>query len=132
MNDDPEKLAAIFKIMDIFGTDDEIMVLNCWGIEGTDYTVNEDGSFNNVSETRNPKGIRVLRGLFGPEKVNSERGMFLDFYGDKTIKNRLDFFENDQCDMYRRNIVTGLLPSASEYTSELDTLRNETFTAIIT
>ncbi len=46
--------------------------------------------------------------------------------------NRLDFFENPQCDMYRKNIVTGLLPSASEYNSELDTLRNETFVAIIT
>lgn len=134
LNDDPEKLAAIFKIMDIFGTDDEIMLLNCWGVEGEDYAVNEDGSLTNFLNTtdRNEKGIRVLRGLFGPEKVNSERGMFLDFYGDKTIKNRLDFFENPQCDMYRKNIVTGLLPSASEYNSELDTLRNETFVAIIT
>ena len=134
LNDDTEKLAAIFKIMDIFGTDDEIMILNCWGREGTDYSVNDDGSFTNFLNTteRNEIGIRSLRGLFGPEKVNSERGMFLDFYGDRTIKNRLDFFDKPQCDSYRKNVVTTLLPSQSEYASELDTLHDETFTAIIT
>src|SRR5699024_7736844 len=33
LNDDPEKLAVIFQIMDIFNTDEELMIRQTWGIE---------------------------------------------------------------------------------------------------
>lgn len=134
LNNDPEKLAAIFQIMNLFTIDDELMIRNVWGVEGEHYAVNEDGSFTSLAETAagNEFGVKCLRGIYGPEKAYSEMGMYLDFYANPTIKNRLDFFENEQCDSYRRNAVTALLPSQSDYASELATLRAETFVNIIT
>ena len=79
----------------------------------------------------NQVGIMALRGVYGPDKVYSERCQYLAFYGEPTIKNRLDFFENPQCDMYRQTKLTTVLPSASSYNGEVTTLRKETFTNII-
>lgn len=134
LNDDPEKMAAIFQLMNLFTIDDELSTLACWGVEGVHYTVNEDGSHTTLVETAafNEVGGKVLRGLYGPEKVYSEKGMFLDFYANPTILNRLNFFENEQCDMYRTSAITAVLPSQGEYLAELETLREETFANIIT
>lgn len=134
LNDDPEKMAAIFQIMNLFCIDDELSTVACWGFEGEHYTVNENTSHTRVLDNAafNEIGGQCLRGIYGPEKVYSERGMFLDFYGYDTIINRLNFFQNEQCDMYRTNAVTALLPSQSEYAAELATLRAETFANIIT
>ena len=79
----------------------------------------------------NQVGIMALRGVYGPDKVYSERCQYLAFYDEPTIKNRLDFFENPQCDMYRQTKLTTVLPSASSYNGEVTTLRKETFTNII-
>ena len=134
LNDDPEKLAAIFQIMNLFTIDDELMIRTVWGVEGETYTKNEDGSFTKLIETAagNEIGLQVLRGIYGPEKPYSELGMFLDFYANPTIINRLNFFENPQCDSYRQNKVTTTLPSQTDYAAELATLRAETFVNIIT
>lgn len=134
LNDDPEKLAAIFQIMNLFTIDDELMIRTVWGVEGETYTKNEDGSFTKLIETAagNEIGLQVLRGIYGPEKPYSELGMFLDFYANPTIINRLNFFENPQCDSYRQNKVTTTLPSQTDYAAELGTLRAETFVNIIT
>lgn len=134
LNNDTEKMAAIFQIMNLFSVDDELMVRTVWGVENENYKVNEDGSFTSLTETAagNEVGIKCLRGIYGPEKPYSEYGMFLDFYANPTILNRLNFFEKPQCDSYMRNAVTTLLPSQAEYQAELETLREETFVNIIT
>lgn len=131
---DEDKLAAIFQIYDIFNTDDELTMLAVRGIEGEDYTIDADGTVIISSETssNNEVGIQCLRGLYGPEKVYSEFGMYLDFYGNKTIKNRLDFFDLEQCDSYRASKVTQTLPSEADVSTELSTLRDETFVKFIT
>lgn len=134
LNSDPEKLAAIFQIMNIFSTDDELMIHSTWGIEGEHYRVNEDGSQAALVDTAawNEVGVKCLRGIYGPEKAYSETGMRLEFYTEPTVKDRLDFFVFDQCDQYRTNALMTTLPSQGDYAAELATLRAETFTNIIT
>lgn len=134
LNDDPEKLAAIFQIMNLFTIDDELLARATWGEKDVHYKVNEDGSHTALVETAggNTVGIRCLRGIYGAEKGYSEYSNFLEFYANPTILNRLNFFENEQCDMYLSTAITAVLPSQGEYLAELKTLREETFSNIIT
>ena len=132
---DEDKLAVIFQIMNIMATDDEAMLLVMWGVEGETYEFLEDGSASRLTanEQMNTVGVMVLRSIMGcVEKAFSEYSQFLGFYGDKTIINRLNYFDLDQYASYRLNELTITLPSASQYQTELNTYRDETWTSIIT
>lgn len=131
---DEDKLAAIFKIHDIFNIDDELTKLAIYGIEDVNYKVEEDGTIVKLTEAAvaNEYGVTCLRGLYGPEMPFSDYGVETSFYNNKTIKNRLDFFDQPQCDSYRASKLTESLPSEAEYKSDLSTLRDETFVKIIT
>jgi len=135
LNDDPDKLAAIFQIMDIFATDDELMTLAAWGIEGETFEFDENGAPKMIVESAdmNERGVQATRSLFGVEKAYSELSMEYAFYKSATILNRLNYFDLPQYDSHRTNAVSNSnnTPSLSKYKSELITYRDETWVSII-
>ena len=138
-NIDDEKLAVIFQLMNIFATDDEIYMRNAYGVEGVHYELTAENTVNVLdyvstvnADTKNGIGLWVLRGVWGPEKAYSDTSNWYSFYGDLSIKNRLDNFDREQMSMYRHNILTATLPSQSDIYVDLETLRKEAFVDIIT
>ena len=53
------------------------------------------------------------------------------FYKDKSIANRLAWFEKPQYDSYIMNAVSVTLPSAGDLQSELNTYRDESWIKMI-
>ena len=138
-NIDDEKLAVIFQLMNIFATDDEIYMRNAYGVEGVHYELTAENTVNVLDymstanvDTKNGIGLWVLRGVWGAEKAYSDTSNWYSFYGDLSIKNRLDNFDREQMSMYRHNILTATLPSQSDIYVDLETLRKEAFVDIIT
>ena len=136
---DDDKLAAIFKVMNIFATDDEIYMRAAYGVEGVHYEITPQNSIKVLDysdtcnvDSRNGIGLGVLRGLWGAEKAFSDCSNWYDFYGEPSIQNRLRYFEKDQMKSYRVNKLTEVLPSEQDFYSDLETMRKEAFIAIIT
>ena len=127
-----EKLALIFKIMNAFATDDELYMLAFAGIEGEHYTKNDDGTIQRLlgNDELNAVGVWGCRSLYGADRAFSQLGYDLAFYNDVTIANRLNWYKNDQYNSYIQDAVTETLPS-SDLFAELNTLRDETWTAMI-
>ncbi len=132
---DDEKLAVIFQILNAFAIDDELYTLAAYGIEGDHYTVNEEGGITRNSEMTNPDfnavGLWGCRSLYGGDRAFSETSYNNVFYNDKSIANRLSWFEKPQYDSYIQNAVYANLPSSGDLQSELDTYRDETWISII-
>jgi len=133
LNDDPEKMAAILAIMDIFYTDDELAVLASYGVEGVTFEYTDAGSVTMLvtNEEMNEMGVAVLRGVYGGGQCYNETILELGFYNNPTIKNRLDYFEKDQYDSYLITAVPVSLPSQATYASEILAYRDETWISII-
>ena len=135
LNDDPEKLAKIFKIMNAFAVDDELWTLAAYGIEGEHYTVSEDGTIvrngDMTNADLNAVGVWGCRSLYGADRAYSEFSYNTLFYNDKSIANRLNWFKKDQYNSYIQNAVTAVLPSAGDLQSELNTYRDETWISMI-
>lgn len=129
-----EKLAVIFQILDAFATDDELYYLAKFGIEGTHYTKNEDGTVTLLmgNEDLNKAGVMGVRSLYGNDRAFSTTAYDLAFYKDASIANRLNWFKKDQYNSAIHDAVTEQLPSHDEYASILNTLRDEAWTDIIT
>ena len=127
-----EKLALIFKILNAFATDDELYMTAFAGIEGTHYEKNENGTIKRLlgNEELNAAGVWGCRSLYGADRAFSQLGYDLAFYNDVTIANRLNWYKNDQYNSYIQDAVTETLPS-SDLFAELNTLRDETWTAMI-
>ena len=129
-----EKLAVIFQILDAFAADDELYMLAQYGIEGEHYTMVDGTPVRNpemTNEDRNAVGIWGARSLYGADRAFSELAYNLVFYNDASIANRLNYFKLDQYNSYIQDAVSVTLPSASSVQSELNTLRDETYTAMI-
>ncbi|MBN1777663.1 MAG: extracellular solute-binding protein [Clostridiales bacterium] len=133
LNDDPEKMAAILAIMDIFNTDDELAILASYGVEGVTFEYNDVGSVTMLvtNEEMNEVGVAVLRGVYGGGQCYNDTVLELGFYNNPTIKNRLDWFEVPQYNSYLITAVPVSLPSQSTYASELLAYRDETWISII-
>lgn len=131
-----EKLATIFKVMNAFATDDELYMLAAYGNEGEHYTKNEDGTIiRNGSMTNadlNEIGLWGCRSLYGGDRTFSTTAYDLAFYKDKSIANRLNWFKKDQYNSTIQNAVSITLPSSGDLIGELNTLRDETWSNIIT
>ncbi len=133
LNDDPEKLAAIFAILDIFFTDDELALLTACGVEGVTFEYTDAGSvvMLKTNEELNECGVAVLRGLYGGGGNYNEMIQELGFYNNPDIKNRLEWAAKPQYDSYLLTVVPVALPSQSTYASELLAFRDETWISII-
>ncbi len=132
---DTEKLATIFKIMDAFATDDELYMLAAYGVEGTHYTDNGDGTYTRSADFDNAGfneiGLWGCRSLYGGDRAFSQTAYDAVFYKDKSIENRLNWFEKEQYDSYIMNAVSVTLPSAEDLQGELNTHRDETWVKMI-
>lgn len=132
---DDEKLAVIFRILNAFATDNDLYMLAAFGIEGENYTMNEDGSVNVIGDgaSRNEVGVAALRSLYGPDRAYSQFANDVNFYNNPSIKDRLEnWLSKDQFKSYRTNAVYETLPSQSTLSSELITYRDETWVKMIT
>ena len=129
---DPEKLATIFQIMNAFATDDELYMLASWGIKGEHYT-DENGVLERTMENAalNEVGVWGCRSLYGADRAFSELAYNLAFYNDASIANRLNYFKLDQYNSYIQDAVSVTLPSAGTLLTDLNTLRDEYFNAVI-
>jgi len=134
--DDEEKLATIFQIMNAFATDDELYMLAAYGIEGEHYTDNGDGTYTRSADFDNAGfneiGLWGCRSLYGGDRTFSQTAYDAVFYKDKSIANRLSWFEKPQYDSYIQNAVSVTLPSAGDLQSEINTYRDETWIKMIT
>lgn len=136
LNNDPEKLATIFKILDAFATDDELYMLAAYGIEGEHYTINENGqperNPNLTNADLNAVGVWGCRSLYGSDRAYSKTAYDLIFYNSPTIQNRINWYKKPQFDSYITNAVTVVLPSEADLMGELNAYRDETWTKMIT
>lgn len=132
---DDEKLATIFQVLNAFAIDDELYMLAAYGIEGTHYTMNDNGTVTRSADFDNAGfneiGLWGCRSLYGGDRAFSQTAYDLVFYNDLSIANRLSWFEKDQYDSYIKNAVSVTLPSASDLQSELNTFRDETWIKMI-
>ena len=134
LEDDPEKLATIFQILNAFATDDELYMLAAWGIEGEHYTVQDGKPVRNPEMTNadfNEVGVWGCRSLYGADRAFSELAYNLAFYNDASIANRLNYFKLPQYNSYIQNAVSVTLPSEGEVLAGLNTLRDEYYNAVI-
>ncbi|MBQ3760823.1 MAG: extracellular solute-binding protein [Clostridia bacterium] len=134
LEDDPEKLATIFQILNAFATDDELYMLAAWGIEGEHYTVQDGRPVRNPEMTNadfNEVGVWGCRSLYGADRAFSELAYNLAFYNDASIANRLNYFKLPQYNSYIQNAVSVTLPSEGEVLAGLNTLRDEYYNAVI-
>ncbi|MCR4577831.1 MAG: extracellular solute-binding protein [Clostridiales bacterium] len=132
LEEDPDKLATIFKILNAFATDDELYMLASWGIEGVTYT-NENGKLSRLLDNAglNEVGVWGCRSLYGADRAFSELAYNLAFYNDASIANRLNYFKLDQYNSYIQDAVSETLPSQGKYLSDLQTIRDEAYTNFI-
>lgn len=132
---DDEKLATIFQVLNAFAIDDELYMLAAYGIEGTHYTMNDNGTVTRSADFDNAGfneiGLWGCRSLYGGDRAFSQTAYDLVFYNDLSIANRLSWFEKDQYDSYIKNAVSVTLPSAGDLQSELNTFRDETWIKMI-
>lgn len=128
-----EKLALIFKILNAFATDDELYMTAFAGIEGEHYKKNDNGTITRLmgNEELNAVGVWGCRSLYGADRAFSQLAYDLAFYNDPTIANRLNWFKKDQYNSYIQDTVTETLPSAGDLSGELNTIRDETWVAMI-
>lgn len=139
LNEDPEKLAAIFEIMNIFSTDDEIALLEIYGVEGEHYTFAEEGYTIRNSEAvpdavaMNSLGMYALRSLYGPEQPFNYT---IFTVGDTSPAKSYEINLKAQYEGLANSVgyiskVWSTLPSTGEYSGELKTYRDETWLNII-
>jgi len=130
-----EKLATIFQILNAFAIDDELYKLAAYGIEGEHYTDNGDGTFTRSADFDNAGfneiGLWGCRSLYGGDRAFSQTAYDAVFYKDKSIANRLSWFEKPQYDSYIMDAVSVTLPSEGDLQSEINTYRDETWIKMI-
>ncbi|MCR4620860.1 MAG: extracellular solute-binding protein [Clostridiales bacterium] len=132
LEEDPEKLATIFKILNAFATDDELYMLASWGIEGVTYTT-ENGKPERLMDNAalNEVGVWGCRSLYGADRAFSDLAYNLAFYGNPATANLYNYFKLDQYDSYIQNAVSITLPSEGKVLADLETIRDEAYTNFI-
>ena len=139
LNDDPDKLAALFAIRDIFNQDDELAMLAYYGIEGEHYNFTEAGYFAVNTEVVPDAASQIAVGINATRCINGSGGP--DNYYVSSLFNSTPTME------YRKELTThykGLedtvgyisevwstLPSSGDYSVELETFRDETWLNMI-
>jgi putative aldouronate transport system substrate-binding protein len=137
LNDDPEKLAVIFKIMDIFNTDDELAMMAQFGKEGETYEMTGSADmpgmkFILTNEELNALGVMAYRSLCGANSPYNETVFEMNFANNPTVANRLTIMEQPQFESKIVNALPISLPSINDYKQELITYRDETWINMIT
>ena len=140
LNDDPDKLAALFAIRDIFNQDDELSMLAYYGIEGKHYSFTEDGYFAVNAEVVPDAASQIAVGINATRCISGSGGP------DNSYLSNL-YYTSTPTMEYRKELTThyeGLadtvgyisevwsaLPSEEDYSGELKTYRDETWLKMI-
>ncbi len=133
LEQEPAKLATIFKIMDAFCVDDELAILAEFGIEGETFEYNDFGGISSLitNEELNAKGVAVLRSVYGPNYVYNENVIDIMFYKNPAQLVQMEVQEKPFFDSYLKPDITGWPPSQAEYSADLIAFRDETYIGII-
>ncbi|MCK5129538.1 MAG: extracellular solute-binding protein, partial [Clostridiales bacterium] len=137
--EDTEKLAAIFKIVDIFSVDDDLAKMSMWGVEGTHYemvgTAEAPARKGNFTPAENNvEGIMAYRSLTGGNGPYNAT-MYQIGLNNPATKNRVEIQKGENFGAYGPRNGGELrisLPSAGDYRAELTTYRDETWIKMIT
>lgn len=139
LNDDPEKLAAILQIMDIFAQDYDLATFATGGIEGENFEYVGTDDFPSVrylfenNEEMNKYGVQAYRSLYGANSAYNEEVQRAFMLNHPNNLNRINLMDsNAQWDSYRVSDLYSALPSEGDYKEELKTFRDEMWVAIIT
>lgn len=137
--DDPEKMAAILQIMNLFCTDDYLAITAVQGVEGVHFTYAEEGYRIANSEvlpdnaSKNAIGLMALRCLYGPSCPFN-----YDYFtnGDTSPSNAWALetkaqYENLADTVGYISAVWGSLPSSADYSGEVQTYRDEYWLNVI-
>jgi putative aldouronate transport system substrate-binding protein len=128
------KLATIFKILDVFATDEDLMMLSNYGIFNTHYDFTATGAPRNLvtdNPERNALGIATLRSLYGPNNTyHPTQNEF--WYKAPNVAEILRLQAQPNFDTYLRSDITGFPASRSLYSADLYAYRDETFIGMIT
>ena len=129
----PEKLAAILKILDAFAVDEELMLLAAYGIEGETFEWTEFGSprFLLANDEMNAVGVMATRSIYGPNNTYNAQQTEYSFYNNPTVAARLNWQAKPYYDTYIRPDIVGTPKSTSTYQADLMAFRDETFISII-
>ena len=130
---DPDKLATLFKILDAFAIDDELMVLACYGIEGETFEWTENGTpkYLLTNDELNAVGVMATRSVYGPNNTFNATQTEYSFYNAPNIAAILEQQSKPYYDTYLRPDITGYPASTSTYQADLMAYRDETFISII-
>lgn len=139
VKEEPGKLETIFEIMNLFCTDDDLAMLEYYGVEDEDYSYAKEGYVmrNNEaypdSAALNANGIQALRGLYGPETPYNYKIYTVnqDSPVEKYKRELKASYEGLADSVGYVSKVWGTLPSKQEYSGELKTYRDETWLNII-
>lgn len=134
--DDLDKFAAIFQILNVFSTDNDLAVLSNYGVEGEhfEYKSNPDGSkyiqplLSNAEG--NALGIKAMRDLNGPSQPLEPEMIRAEVNSPQT-KLRMDIISGEQMGGGYVSDVYVALPSESLYNDELKIYRDTTFFKMI-
>ena len=127
----PEKLAMLLKLLDIFASDEELMMLACYGVPGVTYNLNAVGVPVMIGDNaeRNAMGWAATRAIYGPNNTfNPAQNEF--WYKDASRQNLVDLQKQFGGGAYMPAIA-GWPASTSLYAADLYSYREETFTKIV-
>jgi len=137
LNEDPEKLAAIFQIANLFTIDDELAKLMCFGREGVDFEIAEDGKTitylgdaQNV-EYRRSIGVGWLNGLDATSSAPFNETIVVHNYSHPVYVYELEQVALGKGASYK-NQLYGSLQTSQEYYGEMASIKNETWVGFIT
>lgn len=135
---DEEKLAACMQIMDIFSSDAALATLGRAGIEGVNYELVEGDSIpwqRSIDELdgagKTAQGIMAARLLYGPETPLNEYLYRQALASPGNAYNKGIKTASAQMDTGYMNHLFTSLPSGAQYSTELQTYRDETWLKII-
>lgn len=140
LNDDPEKLAAIFAIMNLICADDELMELFKYGIEGEHYEVSETGAYVWINTdkyvdtlARREVGVDGYSCIYGSERpfnatyYKASLSSPSNIYWDSIVNSHEGLGKT----VGHMSDLKVSLPSNADYSEELNTYRSELWTKII-
>jgi putative aldouronate transport system substrate-binding protein len=136
LNDDTEKLAAIFQIMNLFSKDDDLALLEYYGIEGDQYKIEQNNDNSQFitsllgNAEKNAVGLMALRDLSGPGAPLNENMVVLNNNAPAS-KLRKEIVSGEQMGGGYVSDIFVALPSETLYNDELKIYRDTTFMKMI-
>jgi len=133
LNNDREKMAAIFQVMDFLASNDDVAMLAFFGVEDVTFQRNADGTaFQHITpEEANAMGVRAMRGLYGPSMPFNAMIQEYGFYRSPSAAFQLKWLARPYHNSRLRNAILTPPPSQGLFIGELNSYRDEIWIQII-